>query len=89
MSAVLFFFVAPALSWAEIDLIGKEGKLLRTKGEDLSLTSEISETTSAVIANNVLDLNNKEDDDFKYIGIDYSITFDAKYKDWLEVFTSF
>jgi len=82
--AFILLFLSPSLSWAEIELVGKEGKLLKTKEEDFSLTSEISERTDIVMMNNILDLDNKKDDKFTYIGIDYSVSLDAKYQDWLE-----
>ena len=56
----------PSLCLAEIELIGKEGKLLKTKQEDFSLTSEIYERTSFVITDNLLDLDSKSEDDFKF-----------------------
>jgi hypothetical protein len=85
---VSLFFTSPVL--ASIELLGKEGKLIKRPASDFTLTSDGYFAVDYVASKNCIDLNNKEKkDSFNYIGLDYRINFDLTYKDWFEIFTGF
>ncbi len=75
---------------AEIELIGPEGKIQRAVNKDFTVTTDGHFATDFVSAKNTIDLDNKDrKDTFGYIGSDYRLNLDLKYRDDVEAYFAF
>jgi len=86
--AIFLLFALPLR--AEVELVGSKGMLLRPENKDFTMTANGFCATDFVAAKNTLDLDNKDKkDSFGYIGANYRLNVDIKYRDDVELFFGF
>ncbi len=84
-----FLMISPTV-YSEVELLGSKGKVIKTQEDTISITHSGYMRQDVIMMNNLIDLDSQQKkDSMAYWGGEYYFDFDAKYKEWVEIYSKF